>query len=146
MQTLSLRLADSLGQEYTLRSIEKFPEKAVPEMLQKTFAADLVQDQISAAHPYGALTVTPLAEAAGIYHTNPQVVYIPDDPRFGVYRKEFANTLMLFEERPAGDADDDQLRLHPEARVPVRSAAALTPRRARVFREPFVAGSETAAA
>jgi predicted phosphodiesterase len=106
MQTLSLRLADSLGQEYTLRSIEKFPEKAVPEMLQKTFAADLVQDQISAAHPYGALTVTPLAEAAGIYHTNPQVVYIPDDPRFGVYRKEFANTLMLFEERPAGDASD----------------------------------------
>jgi predicted phosphodiesterase len=106
MQTLSLRLADSVEQEYTLRSIEKYPEKAVPVMLQKTFAADIVQDQISAAHPYGAIAASPLAEVAGIYHTNPVVVYIPDDPRFGIYQKEFANTLMLFEERPAGDASN----------------------------------------
>ncbi|WP_333820694.1 BamA/TamA family outer membrane protein [Ohtaekwangia sp.] len=106
MQTLSLRLTDSLGQEYTLRSIEKFPEKAIPSMLQKTFASDLVQDQISSAHPYGAVVVPYLADAAGIYHSNPRIVYIPDDPRFGIYRKEFANTLMLFEERPGGDARD----------------------------------------
>ena len=102
MQTLSLRLEDSLGREYTLRSIEKFPEKAVPEAFRKTFAQDLVQDQISAAHPYGAVVVPFLAEAAGIYHTNPKVVYIPDDPHFGIYRKDFSNQLMLFEERPSG--------------------------------------------
>jgi len=104
MQTLSLRLRDSAGHEFTLRSVEKFPEKAVPEVFQKTFAQDLVQDQISAAHPYGALVIPPLADAVGIYHTNPSLVYIPDDPRLGIYRKEFANTLSLFEERPDGDA------------------------------------------
>jgi hypothetical protein len=104
MQTLSLRVVDSLEQEYTLRSVEKFPEKAIPEILRKTFAQDLVQDQISAAHPYGALVVPYLSEAAGIYHTNPTLVYIPDDPRLGPYRKTFANTLALFEERPEGDA------------------------------------------
>jgi hypothetical protein len=106
MQTLSLRLEDKKGNEYTLRSIEKFPEKAVPDVFRKTFAQDLVQDQISAAHPYAALVVPALAEAAGIYHTNPEVVFIPDDPHFGIYRKEFANTLMLFEERPGGSAKD----------------------------------------
>lgn len=106
MQTLSLRLTDSLEQEFTLRSVEKFPEKAMPEMLRKTFAQDLVQDQISAAHPYGALVVPYLADAAGIYHTNPTLVYLPDDPRFGPYRRSFANTLALFEERPDGDASD----------------------------------------
>lgn len=106
MQTLSLRLADSTGHEFALRSIEKFPEKAVPEILQKTFAQDLVQDQISAAHPYGALVIPGMAEAVGIYHTNPKLVYIPDDPRLGIYRKEFANTLSLFEERPDGDASN----------------------------------------
>ncbi|RAW00961.1 BamA/TamA family outer membrane protein [Pseudochryseolinea flava] len=106
MQTLSLRLEDKKGNEYTLRSVEKFPEKAVPEMLKKTFAQDLVQDQISAAHPYGALVVPFLAEAAGIYHTNPTVVFIPDDPNLGIYRREFANVLALFEERPAGEAKD----------------------------------------
>lgn len=106
MQTLSLRVADSVGNEYTLRSVEKFPEKAVPEMLRKTFVQDIVQDQISAAHPYGALVISPMAAAAGIYHTQPSLVYIPDDIRLGNYREEFANTLALFEERPDGDASD----------------------------------------
>ncbi|HEY3429272.1 MAG TPA: metallophosphoesterase, partial [Cyclobacteriaceae bacterium] len=101
-QTLSLRLEDSTGREYTLRSIEKFPERALPEPLRKTFAKDFVQDQISAAHPFAALVVPPLAESAGIYHTNPKVVYVPNDPRFGIYQRDFANQLMLFEERPAG--------------------------------------------
>lgn len=103
MQTLSLRLEDSTGHEFVLRSIEKFPEKAVPEAFRKTFIQDLVQDQISAAHPYAATVIPSLAEAAGIYHTNPKLVYIPDDPRLGMYREEFANTLALYEERPAGD-------------------------------------------
>lgn len=102
-QTLSLRLEDTHGHEYVIRSVEKFPEKAIPEMLRKTFAQDLVQDQISAAHPYAALAVPGMAEAAGIYHTNPKLMYVPDDARLGAYRKTFANTLVLFEERPAGD-------------------------------------------
>ncbi|HYC85508.1 MAG TPA: BamA/TamA family outer membrane protein, partial [Chryseosolibacter sp.] len=103
MQTLSIRMEDSTGHEWVLRSVEKYPEKAVPPVLRKTFAQDLVQDQISASHPYAALVVPPLAAAAGIYHTNPQLVYIPDDPRLGDYRKLFANSLALFEERPAGN-------------------------------------------
>lgn len=107
-QTLSLRLADANGREYVLRSVEKFPENAVPEMFRKTFAQDLVQDQISASHPYGALVVPFLAGAAGIYHTNPKVVFVGDDPALGVYRKEFANRLALFEERPADDWSDSK--------------------------------------
>lgn len=107
MQTVSLRLRDADGHEYTLRSIEKYPEAAVPEPLRKTFAQDLVEDQISAAHPYGALVIPPMADAVGVYHTNPKVVYIPDDPRLGVYRKTFANMLALFEERPDEDWSDE---------------------------------------
>src|SRR5690606_28506588 len=103
MQTVSLRLRDSLGREYTLRSIEKYPEAAVPEPLRKTFAQDLVEDQISAAHPYAALVVPLMADAVGVYHTNPKLVYVPEEPRLGVYRKKFANMLALFEERPDED-------------------------------------------
>lgn len=105
-QTLSLRLADSTGREYVLRSVEKNPEAAVPEMFRKTFAQDIVQDQISASHPYAALIVPPMAEAAGIYHTNPKLVYVPNDPALGLYRKDFANTLAIFEERPDEDWSD----------------------------------------
>ncbi|MEZ4972066.1 MAG: BamA/TamA family outer membrane protein [Cyclobacteriaceae bacterium] len=103
-QTLSLRLEDPKGQQFTLRSIEKFPEKAIPETFRETFAKDLVQDQISASHPYAAIVIPPLADAAGIYHANPKIVWLTDDPRLGNYRKTFANRLMLYEERPEGKA------------------------------------------
>lgn len=106
MQTKSLRLEAANGRQYVLRSIEKYPENAVPAFLRETFAVDLVQDQISAAHPYGAFVIPRLADAVGIYHTNPKLVYIPDDPRFGEYQKTFANTLALYEERPDDDWSD----------------------------------------
>lgn len=101
LQTLSLRLADSSGREYVLRSVEKYPEAAVPEVLRKTFAQSPVQDRLSASHPYAALAVAPLAEAVGLFHTHPRLVYIPDDHRLGEYRSTFAHMLALFEERPA---------------------------------------------
>ncbi|MBA9077594.1 BamA/TamA family outer membrane protein [Rufibacter quisquiliarum] len=105
-QTVSLRLEDSTGRQYVLRSVEKYPDAALPRILRETIAADVVKDQISASHPYGALVAAPLANAVGVYHTNPQYFIIPDDPRFGRYLKGFANTIGLFEERPDEDMSD----------------------------------------
>jgi len=103
MQTKSLRLEARDGKQYVLRSIEKYPEDAIPAGLRETFAQDIVRDQISASHPYGAFIIPTLAEAAGLYHTNPKPVFIPDDPKLGQYRTTFAGTLALFEERPANE-------------------------------------------
>ena len=105
-QTLSLRMQGGNGYQYALRSIEKFPEKALPEKLKKTVANDVVKDQIAASHPYGALAVPRLAEAAGVYHTNPRLVILPDHPALGTFREEFKNRLMLFEERPDDDMSE----------------------------------------
>ncbi|MGB3617533.1 MAG: hypothetical protein WBA12_05395, partial [Catalinimonas sp.] len=99
-QTRSLRLVDTAGADWVLRSVEKYPDKALPQELRGTLAADAVQDQISAAHPYGALVVPPLAAAAGLYHTNPKIVYVPNDPRFGKYVEVLRGRLALLEERP----------------------------------------------
>ena len=98
-QTKSLRLRAADGREFVLRSIEKNTDASVPDFLHDTFAAAIVQDQTSAAHPYAALAVPPLAEAAGVGHTTPELVLVPDDPRLGIYRREFAGTLALFEAR-----------------------------------------------
>ncbi|WP_259068098.1 outer membrane protein assembly factor [Mucilaginibacter sp. X4EP1] len=105
MQTKSLRLQDSSGQEWVLRTIQKYPEKVLPPNLRPTIARDIVQDQISAEHPFAALTVPIMAEALGIPHAHPKVVYVPDDPALGKYRKDFANQVFLFEEREPLDAD-----------------------------------------
>ncbi|SNC66052.1 Surface antigen [Hymenobacter gelipurpurascens] len=98
-QTKSLRLRAANGREYVLRSIEKNTEQVLKEELRNTLAAKVVQDQVSAAHPYAALTIPVLAEAAGVGHTNPELVYVPDDERLGEFRPLFANTLALLEER-----------------------------------------------
>lgn len=100
MQTLSLRYQGGDGHEYVTRSIEKYPDKAIPAALRSRFTSDLVTDQISAAHPFGALVVAPLAEAAGVLHVTPQLVAIPPDTVLGREKKRFANQLAFFEERP----------------------------------------------
>ncbi|QHW00578.1 BamA/TamA family outer membrane protein [Spirosoma endbachense] len=102
-QTLSLRLVDPKKHEFAIRSIEKYPEKAIPEALRSGLANDIVQDQISASHPFAALAIAPLAETAGVYHTNPKVVVMPDDTALRDYQHTFANMLMLLEERADGD-------------------------------------------
>ncbi len=101
-QTKSLRLEDAAGKQYVLRSIDKAPDKALPEEFRETFAKDLVKDGISSSYPYAALSVPPLAEAAGVPHTTPELVYVPNDPALGIYQSDFANTLCLLEERDAG--------------------------------------------
>jgi hypothetical protein len=108
LQTKSLRLVDAAGREWVLRSVQKYPERALPKKLRATIAKDILQDQVVTSHPYAALTVPPFAEALGILHTNPQIVYVPDDPALGQYRKDFANSVLLFEERePDGVPDTD---------------------------------------
>ncbi|HEU4555537.1 MAG TPA: BamA/TamA family outer membrane protein [Chitinophaga sp.] len=106
LQTKSLRLRDPNGQEWVLRTIQKYPERGLPASLKATITKDILQDQVVTAHPYGSLTVPPLAAALGIPHANPQIVYVPDDPALGEYRKDFGNAVFLFEERAPIDAED----------------------------------------
>jgi len=106
MQTRSLRLEDRDGKQYVLRSVNKYADKVLPEYFQNTLAIKPIQDGISASHPFAAVTIPPLANAAAVMHTNPIIVWVPDDPRLGVYREEMANGIFLFEERPAGNRSD----------------------------------------
>lgn len=101
MQTTSLRLKGADGKEYVLRSVIKDPSAVLPEELKGTFADDILQDQMSSSNPYAPLAVAALAEAAGVFHTEPQIVYVAPSERLGEFEKEFAGTVCLFEERPA---------------------------------------------
>ena len=102
-QTHSLRLQDKNGHQYSLRSLEKYVEGALPSEVKNTFAIQVVQDNISASNPYAALPAAKLADVAGIFHTNPQIVYVPHDYRLGEYMEDLSGHLFLYEERPAND-------------------------------------------
>jgi len=99
-QSKTLRLRDIQGREYVLRSIDKSFGKALPEIYQGTFIETIIDDQVSIAHPYSAITIAPMAEAAKIYHTWPQIIFIPEQPALDTFNKEYANQLYLFEQRP----------------------------------------------
>ena len=96
-QTKSLKLIDKDGNEWTLRTVDKDPEGAVPEALKGTIAQSIVQDMISAQAPYGALVIPSLAQAANVVHASPRYFFVPDDPALGAFRQVFANKVCLLE-------------------------------------------------
>jgi hypothetical protein len=107
-QTNSLRLEDpTTKRQYTLRSIDKDPSRTVPYPLNTDLVLDVVRDNFSASHPIAAVAVAPLAEAAGVYHANPEVVYLPSQKALGDYNKDYAGAVYLFEERPDDEAWED---------------------------------------
>ena len=106
MQTTSIRLEGGDGHQYVLRSVNKDGQRFLPEDWRETFVAPISQDFLSYSHPHGAFVIPPLAEAAGVYHTNPKLVYVQSDPRLGIYRDLAGDMLMLFEERPHKDMSD----------------------------------------
>ncbi|WP_345331590.1 BamA/TamA family outer membrane protein [Mucilaginibacter defluvii] len=104
-QSKSLRLVDKDGKEWVLRSVEKSPEKVLPGELQETFAKDWVNDAMSAQHPYSALMIPPLADAAKVPHANPIIGVVSPDKNLGKYGAIFNNMVCLLEERePIGDS------------------------------------------
>src|ERR1700694_5577761 len=105
-QAGTLRLKDKSGREYTLSTIDKDYSHVLPVMVRKGFIEALAKDLVSAAHPFSALTIPGMGEAAGLYPTRPQIVLIASTPALGTFNGSFANMLCLLEERPAGDGTD----------------------------------------
>src|SRR5438309_1266789 len=108
-QTKVLRLLGKDGRQYVFRSIEKDPTLALPPELRATFARDLVQDQISSAHPGGPLVVAPLLDATGVLHAEPRIMLLPaDDPRLRGYDCVRPGFLLgMIEERPTEPPDNE---------------------------------------
>lgn len=105
-QTHSLRLEAEDGRQYVMRSMEKDAGRILGGVLRGTFVVELMRDVFTFSHPYAAFVVPGLASAAGIYHTNPKLYYVPKQPALGKYNKNFGGGLYLFEERPDDDRSD----------------------------------------
>ncbi|GAB3584185.1 hypothetical protein [Hymenobacter daeguensis] len=99
-QSISMTLEGRQEREYALRALDKDPTKTLPKVLRPTFLLNAVRDATSAAMPYGALTVPPLARAAGVPHTRPRLVYIrPDETALGPTSERFRGKVALLEEK-----------------------------------------------
>lgn len=107
MQSVSLRLTDSTGREWALRSVNKRTESLIPEELHGTFVQDVLDDATSAQHPYSALMIPALANAVNVPHAHPIIGLVAQDNILGEYAPLFEHTIALLEERePLGDSDN----------------------------------------
>lgn len=109
-QTISIRVQDSMGRQYNFRRIKKkavqflqtvaFKNTPIEQQLENTVAEDVITDFYTAAHPYAFLTIPTMADAIGVYHTNPELYYLPKQPRLGKYNEEHGDAIYMIEERP----------------------------------------------
>lgn len=101
-QSKSLRFKDKDSVEWVLRTVDKDVRKIVPPFLRGSIVHGVMQDIISTAYPYAPPTVGELAKTIGIFAPEPELCFVPDDPEFGEYQKEFANKVCMFEKFSPG--------------------------------------------
>ncbi|ALJ00657.1 hypothetical protein [Rufibacter tibetensis] len=102
-QTTSLTMENEQGKQYSLRSVDKDPKNILPKGLRKSFLVNLLRDQTSAGHPYGAVVVSHLAGGAKIPHSHPRYVYVPKNEKgLGKNSEEFQDKVFLLEEKYEG--------------------------------------------
>lgn len=111
-QSRSLRLVDPKGNEWTLRSVEKYPEVLLPKGLQETFLRDVLKDNMSAQHPFSALIVPTLAREIGAAHSEPVIGVVLADKNLGEYSADFENTTALLERRDPWGKSDNTAKMH----------------------------------
>ncbi|NCD69035.1 BamA/TamA family outer membrane protein [Mucilaginibacter agri] len=111
MQSKSLRLVDKRGDEWVIRSVEKTPDKLLPEDFRGTFAIDWLDDAMSGQHPFSALVMPPLAEAAHVRHANPVIGVLASDTALHEYNPKFTGLVVLLEEREPGGESDNTIKM-----------------------------------
>ena len=115
-QSKSLRLKDKKGREYVMRALRKnavqflqavaFKDQYLESQFDKTYTESLLLDAFTGSHPYAPFTIGTLADAIGVYHTNPVLYYIPKQNALGSFNTDFGNELYMIEERAASGHGD----------------------------------------
>ncbi len=105
LQTISLKFKDKDGRKYAFRSINKTPIKALPKEFRISLVNEITRDMTATQHPYGALFVSSLLNSTELYHGSPKLYIMPDSPKLGTYRKEFAGMFGMLEPKPT-ELDD----------------------------------------
>jgi hypothetical protein len=101
LQTKTLRLTDPLGGAWAARSVTKDSSRILPWPQNRATLVNRVIDHgMTATHPEAALAVPALADAVGVLHVEPRLMYLPDQEVLGPFRGYVTDELVLLERRP----------------------------------------------
>src|SRR5215203_1169711 len=99
-QTVSLRFVNADSTEFVFRPVFK-AQSMLAEQFKGTVIWSIFRDQGSASHPAATVAPVPFLDAVGILHPTPRFAFMPDDPRLGEFRSEFANVFGTIEVYPS---------------------------------------------
>ncbi|MEZ4282072.1 MAG: hypothetical protein R3F21_20915 [Myxococcota bacterium] len=100
LQTPVLGFEGGDGRRFSFRGTDKDPSAVLDTLLHDTLVQAVVQDQMAAQHPGGPPVANELTAAAGVLTVHERLVVMPDDPRLGEFRREFAGMVGTFFEYP----------------------------------------------
>ncbi|MBW3554508.1 MAG: hypothetical protein KY466_13415 [Gemmatimonadetes bacterium] len=105
-QTRTLHFEGADGRGYIFRSIPKYVRPTLPADLEGTVIEWAMQDVVSAFHPSGALVIAPLQESLGLLTEPLTLRVMPDDPRLGDFREDYAGLVGQMVEQSNEGPDD----------------------------------------
>lgn len=106
LQTSVLGFRGADGRLYSFRGTDKDPSAVLDPLLRDTLVEAAIQDQMAAQHPGGPPVANVLTEAAGVLTVHERMVVMPDDPRLGAFREDFAGMVGTFFEYPQPRHDE----------------------------------------
>src|SRR5690606_34227869 len=105
-QSTTLHMYGADGRRYIFRSVDKFVQKALPPDLRGTPVGTLIQGQSCSLFRTAVVSVGPIQDAVGVLYPPARLYVMPDDPRLGEFREDFAGMLGVLFERPNEGPDE----------------------------------------
>ncbi|MEM9679718.1 MAG: phosphoesterase, partial [Bacteroidota bacterium] len=115
-QSKSLRLEDKNGAQYVMRALRKngvkylqavmFKDQYIKGQFEETETESLILDAFTGAHPYAPFVIGDLANAIGVYHTNPVLYFVPKQKALDHYNDDYGNELYMIEEHTSEGHSD----------------------------------------
>ena len=99
-QTNSLRLRDANGGEWVMRAVTKDSGRFLGKKEDPQDGPGTLGHAFTSMQPEAALAVPRLLEAVNVLHSEPRLMYLPDQEGLGKFRGYMRNELVLFEQSP----------------------------------------------
>ncbi|MEM6274531.1 MAG: hypothetical protein AAF735_04745 [Myxococcota bacterium] len=100
-QTNSIRFIGPDGTQWAARAATKDSTRYLPYPFNRVRPIRyFLEEGFTGIHPSAATTVPALAEALGILHTKPKLMYLPDQTGLGEFRGFIGDEVILLERRP----------------------------------------------
>lgn len=115
-QSKSLHLKDKNGKRYVMRALRKsatvylqamaFKDQYIASEFEGTVTESLLQDFYTGSHPYAPFVTGKLSDAIDLFHTNPEIYYVPKQDALVGYNGGYGNELYMIEEHPSDGHGD----------------------------------------